>query len=383
MEYPRKLDLSELASKKSFFLLGPRAAGKSYLARKTFGNRAVNIDLLSSDLAFRLTAAPGDLEAIIAARGPGPHTVVIDEIQRLPLLLDEVHRLIEKEGHRFVLTGSSARKLRRGGVNLLAGRAWTAELHPLTAGEIPGFDLERFLRFGGLPPVHRSDFPEEELHAYCSTYLREEIQSEGLVRKLPQFSRFLTVSALGSGAMLNFAALSRDTGVPASSIREYYSVLADTLLGFYLEPWTRSRKRRAISTAKFYLFDVGVAHTLAGTKNIDRNSDLYGRSFEHFIGMELRAFLSYERIREPLRYWRSAQGHEVDFVVGDRLAVEVKATRRVADHDLRSLRALHEEGIIEALLLVTQDRVATIRDGIRCIPWQDFLEELWSKKLPL
>lgn len=366
-----------MLARKSFFLLGPRATGKSYLVRQTLSAKAAIVALLRGELYLRLAASPQDLEAIIAARGAGKQTVVIDEIQRLPELLNEVHRLIEQRGHRFVLTGSSARKLRRGAANLLAGRAWTAELMPLTAGEIPAFDLDRYLRFGGLPPVWLRDEPEEELHAHVANYLREEIKAEGIVRKLPQFSRFLTTAALSNGQMLNFAALASDTGVPASTVREHYAILDDTLLGFPLEPWARSRKRKAIATAKFYFFDLGVTHALAGTRHLDHNSDLYGRSFEHFIGLELRAYLSYRRLRHELRYWRSTHGHEVDFVVGDAMAVEAKATRRVSERDLRGLRALKEEQLIDRFVLVSQDPVAAVRNGIRCLPWSRFLEALW------
>jgi len=381
VEYARVLQLGDLLARKSFFLFGPRTTGKSYLIRQTLGDRVLLFDLLRGDLLLRLAADPTELESWIEGDPQGRRTVVLDEIQKLPSLLDEVHRLIEGRGMTFLLTGSSARKLRRGAANLLAGRAWRAELFPLTAQEIPDFDLDRFLRFGGLPPVQLSEDPAEELAAYVSTYLYEEIQAEGLVRKLPAFSRFITTAALCNGRMLNFAALASDAAVPASTVREYYSILTDTLVGFLLEPWTKSRKRKAIATAKFYFFDTGVVHALAGTQHLDRNSDLYGRSFEQWIGMELRAFLSYRRLPLRLAYWRSTHGHEVDFVVGDELAVEAKATRRVSRRDLHGLRALGEEGTVRQLLLVSHDPVAATQDGIRRLPWQAFLEALWGGQL--
>lgn len=382
MEYVRTLQLPDLLGRKSFFLLGPRATGKSWLVRRQLAERCVVVDLLRGDLSLRLSANPSELQGIVeAGLGRDRPWVVIDEIQRLPELLNEVHRLIEERGLRFLLTGSSARKLRRGGTNLLAGRAWIAELHPLTTHEIPEFDLERYLRFGGLPPVYGAEEPEEELGAYIQTYLTEEIRAEALVRRLPPFSRFLTGAALSNGRTLNFAALSADAGVPASTIREYYRLLEDTLLGFSLEPWRRSRTRKAVATAKFYFFDVGVAQALAGTRTLDRNSDLYGRSFEHWIAVELRAFLAYRRLRQPLGFWRSVHGHEVDFVVGERLAVEAKASRRVGKGDLRGLSALQEEGVFPLLLLVSQDPIEAMRDGIRCLHWKTFLDELWSGRL--
>jgi predicted AAA+ superfamily ATPase len=380
--FTRQLDLDALVKKKSFFLLGPRSTGKSFLVREQLGGTAVVVDLLRSDLFLRLTADPSLLESIIDGHGRRPPApVVIDEIQKIPHLLDEVHRLIEGRGMRFVLTGSSARKLRRGHVNLLGGRAWTAQLFPLTSAELPRFDLQRFLRYGGLPPIVKSAEPEEELHAYVRTYLHEEIQAEGLVRRLPAFSRFLTTAALTSGQMLNFAKIGSDAGVAAATVREHYFLLEDTLVGFLLPAWVKSKKRKAIATAKFYFFDTGVTHALAGTRTLERNSDLYGRSFEQWVAMELRAYLSYRRRREGLAYWRSTAGHEVDFIVGEHTAIEAKATRRVSQSDLHGLRALAEEQIVKRLLLVSEDPVETRQGLIRCVGWQTFVDQLWSDRL--
>src|SRR5579872_3505309 len=240
--FNRQLNLPDLLQKKSFFLLGPRATGKSYLIETQLAGQAVILDLLRSGLYLRLSASPWELENLIdAGLSAKKHKIiVIDEIQKIPGLLDEVHRLIEKRKFRFLLTGSSARKLKHGHANLLAGRAWTANLYPLSFSEIPHFDLEHYLRFGGLPAIYGSSDPVEELHAYVQTYLYEEIQAESLVRKLPQFSRFLTVSALANGQMLNFAQIASDCGVPASTVREYYSILQDTLIGFMLTPWVKT-----------------------------------------------------------------------------------------------------------------------------------------------
>jgi predicted AAA+ superfamily ATPase len=378
----RTLDLGALAKKKSFFLLGPRATGKSFLIRQQLGGQAIVIDLLRSDVFLRLSATPSLLESMIDAdlrAGAGP--IVIDEVQKIPQLLDEVHRLIEGRGMRFVLTGSSARKLRRGHVNLLGGRAWTAQLYPLTYREMPTFDLPRFLRYGGLPPVVLSDEPDEELHAYVRTYLHEEIQAEGLVRRLPAFARFLTTAAATNGQMLNFAKIGNDAGLPAATVREHYFLLEDTLVGFLLPAWIKSKKRKAITTAKFYFFDTGVVHALNGTQSLDRNSDLYGRSFEQWIAMELRAYLSYRRRHEALCYWRSTAGHEVDFVIGEHTAVETKATRRVGGSDLRGLTALAEEKMLKQLFLVSEDPLETKRGPIRCLFWRSFLDQLWADKL--
>jgi len=381
--YYRKLNLLALLEKKSFFLLGPRATGKSFLVKEQLGKQSVIFNLLRSDIYLKLSANPWELEPMIDAAVSQGHEkfIVIDEIQKVPHLLDEVHRLIEDKKMRFLLTGSSARKLKHGHANLLAGRAWTANLYPLSFSEIPNFDLERYLRFGGLPSVYGSEYPMEELHAYTQTYLYEEIQAESLVRKLPQFSRFLTIAALANGQMLNFTKIASDAGVPASTVREYYTLLEDTLIGFMLTPWVKSKKRKAVSTAKFYLFDTGVCHTLAQTQTVDRNSNLYGRSFEHWVGLELRSYLSYKRLNEPLHYWRSTHQHEVDFIIDDRIAIEVKATKKITPQDLKNLQYLGEEKIFQKFYLISQDSIESKHGSIHCLPWKVFMERLWADEI--
>jgi uncharacterized protein len=379
MEIDRLIDLKNLLAKKSFFLFGPRASGKSTLVRRQLSDSATIIDLLNSRYFLSLSAAPQDLEAIIDAGDS--RLVVIDEIQRIPALLNEVHRLIENRKIRFLLTGSSARKLRRGQANLLAGRVWEARLFPLTWNEAPHFSLEKYLRYGGLPAVYLSEFPEEELDAYVNTYLKEEIMAEGLVRNLPPFARFLRSIALANGEVINFTKLANDCQVAASTVREHVGLLEDTLVGFFLPAWAESRKRKAIKSGKFYFFDPGVTHTLAGTRVLDRNSDLYGKSFEQFIGMEIRAYLSYSRIKLPFTYWRSTHGHEVDFLVGERTAVEVKATTRPVPSDFKGLKALAEERVFAELFLVSHDPVATRQGNIRALHWEDFLTRLWQGEI--
>lgn len=376
----RLLDLNRLLAKKSFFLWGPRATGKSSLIRAQLSPEIPVLDLLRADTYLPLSANPSYLEKLISPN-PAIPIVVIDEIQRVPELLNEVHRLIEEKGLRFLLTGSSARKLHQKGVNLLAGRAWEAELFPLTSAEIPDFDLQRYLVYGGLPTVYLGKDPEEDLYAYVDTYLREEIQAEGWVRKLPAFTRFLQVAALTSGEILNFSNIASDTSVPISTVREYYYILEDTLLGYMLPAWTKTTKRKAMSTAKFYLFDIGVQHVLAGIKSLDENTDTYGRAFEHFIAMELRAYLSYKRIRKTLCYWRSQQGHEVDFIIGDEIAIEVKAAQKITDKHFKGLKALAEEEICRRYLLISRDKVKQYHDQLEAIYWEDFLEALWKGEI--
>lgn len=384
MHITRTLKLDKLLKNKSFFLFEPRATGKSTLIRDQLGQSALIIDLLRADTYLHLSARPQDLKGIIAAgcqaNKPAP-IVVIDEIQKIPLLLDEVHRLIEERQIRFLLTGSSARKLKQAGTNLLAGRAWVAELFSLTYREISDFDLATYLRYGALPPVHTSSDPEEELTAYVNLYLQEEIKAEAVVRKLPSFSRFLQLSALTSGQRLNFSNIASDIGTTVNTVREYYHVLEDTFIGFMLPAWTRSIKRKPVSTAKFYYSDIGVKNTLARISKLEPASDIYGHAFEHFIALELRAYLSYRRQHTSLSYWRSQQGMEVDFIIGDDIAIEVKTSSKVNGKHLKGLKALQEEQICQQYWLVSHDPIARVVDGVQAIHWKDFLDKLWDNQI--
>ena len=384
--YRRTLDVRKLSQRKSLFLFGPTSTGKTTLLRAQFDTRVI-VNLLRSSVYLPLAENPSRLREIVAegrvdAAGERP-VVVIDEIQKLPQLLDEVHDLIETERVHFVLSGSSGRKLKRSGVNLLGGRAWQANLFPLTSAEIPDLDLGRYLLHGGLPQVYDSEYPEDELDAYVNTYLREEIRGEALVQNFAHFARFLNVAAVGNGQQLNFANVSRDTGVPVTSVRSYFDILADTFIGFLLRPWRGSRRRKAVATAKFYFFDVGVANFLRGITTLNRNSSEYGIAFEHFIAMELRSYLSYRRrLHSELAYWRTQSGVEVDFLIGSTVAIEVKASSRVSDRDLKGLRALAAEGTGAAAFLVSFDELdRRTDDGIRLLHWRTFLDELWADAL--
>ncbi len=378
MVIERQLKLAPLLAMKSFFLFGPRATGKTTLIRQQLAETATIVDLLDSRYFLRLSSSPHELKSLIAA-APAD-IIVIDEIQRIPELLNEIHRLIETQNITFLLTGSSAGKLRRGKANLLAGRVWVARMFPLIHRELPDFDLDRYLRYGGLPAVYLSKYPEEALDAYVNTYLREEIMAEGLIRRLPPFSRFLETIALTNGEMINFTKLANDCQVPPSTVTEYVRLLEDTLIGFLLPAWTQSKKRKSIKTGKFYFFDPGITHMLAGTETLDRNSDLYGKSFEQFICMELRAYLNYRRKKLPLTYWRSKSGHEVDFLLGTRTAIEVKASRKISRDDFKGLKYLKEEGVFQNLIVVSQDPVSTRTDNILSLPWQKFLSDLWRDR---
>ncbi len=375
-KYDRQLTLPKLLEKKSFFLFGPRSTGKTFLIHEQL-SRARVYDLLDNDVFGRLAKRP----KILGEEALEPDSlIVIDEIQKLPSLLDEVHRLIESRNIRFLLTGSSARKLKRGGVNLLGGRAWEANLFPLSFSEIPDFDLLRYLNRGGLPHIYLSDNYQEELKSYVNLYLREEVMAEALVRKVDQFSRFLDVMALQNGEELHYQGLAGDSGVPARTIQNYVRILEDTLVGFSVPSFGATRKRKAITRSKFFLFDIGVVNNLAHRGEIQPRSELFGKSFEHFLMLELRACLSYQRLEFPIQYWRSVSGFEVDCVVGDRLAVEFKSSDCVTERHLRGLKALREEGLVRDYAVVSLDPAVRKVDGITIYPWKQFLMDIWGGK---
>ena len=381
MGIERILDLKALLKKKSFFLFGPRQVGKSYLIQKQLKNSALIINLLDSELNYRLQQDPSYLKALINNRKKKQKYVVIDEIQKIPELLDTVHLLIEEKNLHFLLTGSNFRKLKRKNINLLAGRAWNAELFPLVHTEIPYFSLTKKLLYGSLPYVYLSKEPWEELKAYVSNYLMLEVQTEGLTRNLPNFHSFLKGSALSNTQILNFSKIGNDYGLSASSVRDYYGILQDLLLGFMVPPWRRSHKRKAISKSKFYFFDIGLVHALCGTRALNEHSDLYGRSFEHFIASEIQAYLSYFRKDESLCFWKSTYGHEVDFIIGDHSAIEVKSSKRISKAHLKTLKILSEEQTFKNRFLVSRDNISANFDGIVSLHWELFLKNLWAGKI--
>ncbi len=375
--YTRALDLSNLLKLKSFFLFGPRATGKTTLIRQQLSDARV-YDLLDAEIFASLVRRP----KLLQEQNPDPkQLLVIDEIQKLPQLLDEAHRLIELEGRRFLFTGSSARKLRRGAANLLAGRAFWASLFPLSFLEISDFDLLRYLNRGGLPAIYTSRVPHEELRSYANLYLREEIQAEGLVRNLPNYARFLDTLALSNGEEVNYESWASDCGVPARTLHNYLQIAEDTLIAYALAPFRYTLKRKAITRKKVYLFDVGITNTLAKRGAILDGSELFGRAFEHFIINEVRAFLSYARVDLEMQYWRSTSQFEVDLVLGKQMAIEIKSTNLATDKHLKGLRALKEEQLVRDYVLVSRDsEMRRTHDNIVVYPWQEFLTLLWQGK---
>jgi predicted AAA+ superfamily ATPase len=363
----------------SAFLWGPRRVGKSFWIRHELPDAPL-IDLLQSDVFAEYAARPALLRERFADRRHP--VVVIDEVQKVPALLDEVHWLIENRRQRFVLTGSSARKLRRGHANLLAGRAWRRQMLPLTVAEVEGFDLEGAMVSGLLPPHFLSLDPREDLRAYLGDYLKEEIAAEALTTNLQAFAEFLRVAAITSSELLNYTNIARESGVSAKVVRGYLEILEDTYLGYRVAPWTKARNRRLILTEKFYLFDVGVANHLARRAPRLGSPD-FCKAFEHFVFMELKAYQAYRQPDVEVRFWRTASGYEVDFVLGDMaLAVEVKGSERVHDGDLAGLRALAEDHRVKHRVVVSLERQARrLADGIEVLPWRTFLTRLWAGEL--
>jgi len=374
----RALDL-RLPRGRSAFLWGPRRVGKSYWIREHLPGAPL-IDLLQSDVYGEYASRPALLrERFGAARHP---VIVIDEVQKVPALLDEVHWLIENRAQGFLLTGSSARKLRRGHANLLAGRAWRRRMVPISWAEVDRIDLERVMVSGLLPPHFLSADPLEDLRAYVGDYLKEEIAAEALTANIPAFAEFLRVAAITSSELLNYTNIARESGVSAKVVRSYLEILEDTYLGYRVAPWTRARTRRLILTEKFYLFDVGVANFLA-RRQPRLGSAEFGKAFEHFVLMELMAYQAYRRPELDIRFWRTASGLEVDFVLGELdLAVEVKGSARVHDGDLTGLRALSEEHRVRRAVVVSLERhPRRIAPGIDVLPWETFLAQLWGDDL--
>ncbi|MGZ3742668.1 MAG: ATP-binding protein [Pseudobdellovibrionaceae bacterium] len=378
MYIERLIPIVELSKRKSLFLLGPRQTGKSQLIKKKFPED-FKINLLMNADFLRYQKDPGLLIRELSDKKS--QLIVIDEIQRLPELLNDVHFLIEEVGHRFLLTGSSARKLKKTGVNLLGGRASKMTMHPFVRAELKSkFSLEKALSYGLLPSVYFSDDPSSQLKDYVGLYLKEEIMSEGLTRNLPAFSRFLEAAAGMNGKMVNYTKIANDAQLAPSTAYEHFKVLEDTLIAKEVLAFEKTNIRKAISTSKFYFFDLGVVRAILGKGRIQKSDADYGDYFESYIYQELNCYSSYHKLSE-VKYWRSKSNFEVDFIFDDSVAIEVKATTRVISQDLRGLKALSEEKLLKRYLLVSQDKKNQTIDGIQCIYWEDFLNQLADGKI--
>jgi predicted AAA+ superfamily ATPase len=309
--------------------------------------------------------------------------VILDEVQKVPPLLDEVHWLIENRGWQFILCGSSARKLKRGRANLLGGRAWRYELFPLVSAEVEELDLLQALNRGLVPAHYLSNHYRKSLDAYVTDYLKEEVFDEGLTRRLPAFSRFFEAMGFGHGELTNYANVARDCGADAKTVKEYYRILCDTLLGRMVPPYKKRQERQVIGKAtKFYLFDVGVAGAIVKRSIPEARGEAFGRAFEHFIFMELAAHSSYSELHYDIHFWRTKSGLEVDFVLGaGQVAVEVKGASRIDGRDLRSLSAFVSEHKPRLALLVCNEATERVVAGLRIMPWRTFLSALWAGEI--
>ena len=380
----RSLDINTLLADRSLFLLGPRQSGKSsYIREQLEPPPALTYNLLDHKLLLYILADPTILRQEIEARDLEQCIVCVDEIQKCPALLDEVQLLIEERGIRFLLTGSSARKLKKSGTNLLGGRARRRIMHSFSYSEIKDteFTLEKIMKRGTLPPHYLSKDPDEDLDAYVNLYLTEEIAAEGLARNLPGFARFLQTTAAVNTQIINYTNIGNNAQLPRQTVKLWFEVLKDTLLGFNLEPYTKTEKRKSIETAKFYFFDMGVVASLRRLSSISPGSADFGEFFEHFICLEIKTWIDYRKPRTVFNYWRSTSGFEVDCLLNGKVAIEIKSTTNVSAKHLKGLKALQEEGFIERSILVCREPRPQLVDGIEILPWKYFLEELWEDRI--
>lgn len=375
----RILRLEDVATE-SVFLWGARQTGKSTLLNVLFP-QARYYDLLKSDVFERLHRRPALLREELMLSDES-EIVIIDEVQKLPELLDEVHWLMTNKGIRFILCGSSARKLKRCGANLLGGRAVRNVLFPFVSAELPDFNLVRAVNNGMLPRHYLIENPEKRLQAYIGDYLQEEILAEALIRNLSSFSRFLEVAALTDGEMLNYQNIATDCGISATTVKEYFVILTETMLGYMIPAYSKTMKRRLIQTSKFYFFDVGIVNYLTKRRNILPGSSDFGHAFEHFIMQELIAYTGYTNSNSALSYWRTASGYEVDVIVGDaKVAIEIKSCSEVQSRHLRGLKAFQEEHPEARLIVVSLDVNPRLMNGVEIWPATQFLQKLWSGKI--
>ncbi|MDR0981917.1 MAG: AAA family ATPase [Culturomica sp.] len=364
----------------SIFLWGVRQTGKSTLLKQIFPD-ALWYDLLLSSDYKRLLDNNGLIRERILA-DESIKTVVIDEIQRLPELLNEVQWLIVNKGIRFILSGSSPRRIRQSGANLLGGRALRYELYPLVSAEIPDFDLIRALNHGLLPKIYDANNHTKLLDAYIGNYLQDEIVAEAKLRNVDIFNRFLQIAAITNGEIVNYTNIATETSVSTTTVKEYFQILQDTLLGRYLPSFQKRPKRRVVMAPKFYLCDVGIVNSLLKRSKIDFGTEIFGKAFEHFIYQEIYAHSSYSGLEYAISYWRTSSGFEVDFVLGDhQVAIEVKSSDNVNSRNLKGLRAFAEEYSVEKLIAVSNDPYPRLTDSILILPWKVFLQRLWSREI--
>lgn len=371
------------AQDESVFLFGARQTGKTTLLLKLFPKSRF-YDLLETDTYERLRRNPSLLRQELA-NANADDIVIIDEIQLIPELLNEVHWLIVRQGIHFILSGSSARKLKRKSVNTLGGRAVRNILYPLVSAEIPDFDIIKAANRGTLPNHYLASSErqlQKRMQAYVSVYLKEEIAAEALVRKLASFNRFMEVAAITDGEMVNYTNIAQDCGVDAKTVKEYFSILTETLIGYMVPAFSRTVKRKLNQSPKFYYFDVSLPNYLLHRTNLQSGSDDFGHAFEHLIMQEIIAYLGYNDISHTLSYWHTHSGYEVDAVLGDgTVAIEFKSAREVQSKHLRGLKAFKEEHPDARLIIVSLDVAPRLFNDVEVMPASHFLKELWNKRI--
>lgn len=372
----------KLPMRQSAFLWGPRKTGKTTYLKTHFPDSLV-YDFLKTDFFIEVSKNPAILRERLLAKPKEAlrHPVILDEVQKVPQVLDEVHWLIENKGLRFILCGSSARKLKRGHANLLGGRAWHYEMFPFVTAELKKIDLLRILNHG-MVPVHylqKEDYTRS-LRAYVEDYLKEEVFAEGLTRNIPAFSRFFEAFGYSHGELTNYSNIARDCAIDSKTVKEYYQILIDTLLAMRIEPFKKKQSRQVITKAsKYYLFDVGVAGFLKKRYLEKEKGAEFGRAFEHFILMEISAYRSYNNSEFGVSFWRTKSGLEVDFVLGSgEVALEVKGTSRTDKNDLKGLLAFVEEYSPKRSIVVCNEKEKRVYGPIEIMPWGVFLRELWD-----
>lgn len=384
MNYFKRILKIDIPERQSAFLWGARKTGKSTLLKDLFPT-ATTYNFLKLDLFIKYSKEPYRFREEL--EGSAPTTVVVDEIQKVPALLDEIHYLIESTNHQFIMCGSSARKTKRAGVNMLGGRAWKFSLFPLVSAEIPDFDLLRAFSHGLIPSHYQAEKPQRFLKPYIEDYLTQEIQAEGLVRNLPNFIRFMDSLRFCHGELINYSNIGRECYIDSKTVKEYFQILEDTLVGYHLYPYFKNAKRIAMhATPKFYLFDVGIANYIKKSMIQDLKGIEAGKSLEHLIFLELFAYINYQEFDAKIHYWRTASGLEVDFIVGDReIAIEVKISDHIRPDDLKGLKAFQEEFSPKRAILVCQEEqprlVSHSHGKIEILPVKTFLKDLWEKRI--
>lgn len=377
--YNRVLSLSE-SETNSLFLFGARQTGKTSLLRERFPN-SIYYDLLEFDTMMRFRQRPSLLRDLLM-EVPNGSLVIIDEIQQVPELLNEIHLLISRKQIRFILCGSSARKLRRNSVNTLGGRALPTTLYPLVSAEIPDFNLIRAVNNGMMPAIYPLENPRRQVQAYVDVYLKEEIMAEALVRNLMGFSNFLRAAAMTNGEMVNYQNIAQDCGVSAKTVKEYFSILTDTLIGYMIPAYSKTNKRSVVQAPRFYFFDVSIPNFLLNRGDLLPGSPEFGHAFEHFFIQELIAYLGYKNRIEQLTYWRTYTGLEVDAVIGDaRIAIEFKSVTEVRTSHLKNLKRFAEDFPDARLMIVTLDKFTRKMGQVECFYAYDFLKLLWEGKI--